>query len=220
MKTKYHIEITLKALSNHFSDEAIEDVIKGNTRQDRIRNQFGHDFIHFDGSAFERGFNYLKQQQLGVLDHIENDAFPAARANFGRVTHSWQDFFSHSNYVRLWLKVAVDLPPNEILINDPRIMNHPKLKSGENYGIIEFIALIPGLSRWVQPLMPADSHARMNLDGPKSGDLFTYAYHAAYKQTISVFQQLMFGIKVSGLLPEQAAAFLGKKTREERYNIV
>jgi hypothetical protein len=212
MKTKYHIEITQKALSTEFSNAALQDVIKGNIQQDRIKNQFGHDYIHFDGSAFEAGFNYIKQQEQAIFDHMSIENYSTARFALGRITHSWQDFYSHSNYISLWLENSGNLTPEEITINEPEIMNHPMLKSGENYGVIEFIALLPPFSKWLKPHMPADSHARMNLDSPKSGDLFSYAYHAAYKQTMAVFQQLMVQIKGSSLLTEHAPAFLGKKT--------
>ena len=210
MKTKYHIEITQQALSDQFTEEALGDVIQGNIRQDRINNQFGHDYIHFDGSAFTAGFNYLKQQELDIIDHLRQDHFTAARHAFGRVTHSWQDFYSHSNYVRLWIEKAGSLPPEEIVINDPTIMNDPELKSEKNYGLIEFIALIPPFSKWIKPTMPEDSHARMNLDGPESGKYFTYAYAAALKQTVKAFHEVMILFSNSKLHQEKVHSFLGK----------
>ena len=210
MKTKYHIEITQKALSDQFSEEALGDVIQGNIRQDKIRNQFGHDYIHFDGSAFEAGFDYLKQQEQAIIDHLRQDHFSAARLVFGRVTHSWQDFYSHSNYVRLWIEKAENLPPEEIVINDPMIMNHPELKSGENYGLIEFIALIPPFSKWIKPTMPQDSHARMNLDVPDAGECFVYAYAAALKQTVKAFQELKILFSNAKLHQKKVRSFLGR----------
>jgi len=70
-------------------------------------------------------------------------------------------------------------------------MNHPDLKSGKNYGIIEFVAMLPGLSKIIKPVMPVDSHAQMNFDSPKSGPLFKYAYWAALKRTKDVYDQLI-----------------------------
>jgi len=210
MKTKYHIEITKKTLSKDFSNPALQYVITGNIRQDKIKNQFGHDYIHFDGSAFDAGFDYLKKQQQSVLNYLDENEFTAARAAFGRITHSWQDFYSHSNYVRLWREKNGNLPSEQIPINDPEIMNDPRLKSGKNYGVIEFIALLPPLSKLIKPHMPADSHARMNLDGPESGDLFTDAYIAACKQTIQAFQGLISDIKNSGYSQNKISSFLGR----------
>lgn len=210
MKTKYHIEITTKALSEPFSEQALKDVIKGNIKQDKLINQFGHDYIHFDGSAFEAGFAYISQQKQDVLDGIKSEGYPLARYALGRVTHSWQDFYSHSNYVKLWLAKANNRPPEAIVINDSDIVNHPELKSGKNYGLIELVALIPGLKNWIKRIMPADSHARMNLDGPESGEDFIYAYTAGIKQTISVFDQIMAELKVLRISQKKVTAFLGK----------
>lgn len=210
MKTKYHLEITRNALSNHFSPPALQEVIQGNIYQDRPKNQFRHDEIHFDGNAFTAGFLYLNQQEQITIEQIHQDEFSAARDAFGRVTHSWQDFYSHSNYVKLWTKKHGLLPPDEIGINDPDILYHPELKSGKNYGIIEFLAMLPIFSKWITALMPEDSHARMNLDAPEAGLHFTYTYAAAYKQTIEAFHQLMTRIRKAGGSQERVRSFLGK----------
>ena len=210
MKTKYHIEITTKALSDKFTEKALGDVIQGNIQQDRIKNQFGHDYIHFDGSAFETGFSYLMQQKQDLIDHLSHDYFTAARFRFGRITHSWQDFYSHSNYVKLWRETAGNIPPEEIVINDPIIMDHPELKSGKNYGLIEFFALIPPFSKWIKPIMPEDSHAKMNLDGPEVGEYFAFAYHAALKQTVCAFQELMTLFQSEDITQKKVRSFLGK----------
>ena len=210
MKTKYHIEITRKALARYFSEDALLEIIHGNTRQDRIRNQFGHDYIHFDGSAFKAGFEYLEKQKLSVINSIRNKDYHSARRALGRVTHSWQDYYSHSNYVRLWVSNHVNLPPELIVVDDLTIMNHPDLKSGKNYGMIEFLALIPGLSTWIKPRMPKDSHAVMNLDGPETGELFNYAYQAAIKRTSQIFDYFQAEMERQGFSRAQRNAFLGK----------
>ncbi len=55
MKSKYHIEMTRDALKGAFSEKALQTISRANIWQDRPRNQFGRDYIHFDGSAFEVG---------------------------------------------------------------------------------------------------------------------------------------------------------------------
>jgi len=191
MQTKYHIEITRRALEDHFSDKALKQIISANIRQDRIAYMLGHDHIHFDGSAFEEGFQYISSQEDLILKHIKLADFDHAREAFGRIIHSWQDFYSHSNYISLWLSKHQNSPPEAIDINDPMILNHPKFESGKNYGVIEFIAMIPGISRLIKPLMPPDSHAEMNLDAPSSGTDFAYAYWAALKQTCAVYDDII-----------------------------
>ena len=210
MKTKYHIEITRKALADYFSEHALRDVVQGNIRQDRIRNQFDHDHIHFDGSAFGSGFDYLERQKQSVIDSINIEAYNSARQSLGRVTHSWQDFYSHSNYVRLWLADHAELAPAEIEINKPEIISHPDLKSGKNYGLLDFLAMIPGISRLIKPHMPDDSHAAMNLDSFEAGELFHFVYQAALKQTHSVFKDLKFEMERRRIPQEKIATFLGK----------
>ncbi len=210
MKKKYHIDITKTSLSEHFSEYALKEIVKGNLEQDRLINQFGHDYIHFDGSAFKSGFRYLRRQKQDVIDEIRKNNFSSARYALGRVTHSWQDFYSHSNYVRLWIDKMGNLPPEEITIEDLDIIDHTNLKSGKNYGLIEFLTLLPVISKWIKPHMPADSHAKLNLDGPESGDLFIYAYTAALKQTVKVFNNLMAKIKRLGISQEKISSFQGK----------
>lgn len=43
--------------------------------------------------------------------------------------------------------------------------------------------------------MPADSHARMNLDTPYSGSYFEFACCAAFKVPISAFENIVEHIK-------------------------
>lgn len=191
MKTKYHIEITRNALQKHFSERALETVIQANIKQDRIAFQFGHDYIHFDGSAFESGFQFIAEQEKHAIEHLEHSEFDQARMALGRILHSWQDFFSHSNYVSLWLQQHQNHPSEEITIDDPKIFHHPDLESGKNYGVIEFFAMLPLLSTWIKPLMPADSHAKMNLDDPSASPDFEYAYWAAYKASVAAFDKLV-----------------------------
>lgn len=191
MQTKYHIQITRNALEKEFSESALITIIKANTRQDRISHSIGHDHIHFDGSAFDQGFRYISHQENMFIKCVSSFNFEGARQALGRMTHSWQDFYSHSNYVKLWLDQNENSAPESIVTDDPEIMNHPDLESGKNYGVIEFIAMVPGLSRLIMPLMPGDSHARMNLDQPSSSPLFIYAYCAALNKTKLVYDGLI-----------------------------
>lgn len=191
MQTKYHIEITRKALEGFFSEKALVTIINANIRQDRFVYQIGHDDIHFDGSAFDPGFEYLANQAQMVIGHLKQAELEPAWEAFGRHLHSWQDFYSHSNYVKLWQRDHQGDSPEEIGINDQKILNHPELKSGKNYGLVEFIALLPILSRIVKPLMPSDSHAKMNLDSPDSGKDFKFAYWAAMKQTEAAYVNIV-----------------------------
>jgi hypothetical protein len=210
MKTKYHVEITQSVLKNYFSQEILEKIIRANIQQDRVKNQFGHDYIHFDGSAFSEGFSYIKEQKAKLLKSVEDSDYQTARAALGRILHSWQDFYSHSNYVQLWYQKEGRIDVEEIDHKDLDIFNSTELKSGKNYGLIELFALLPGLSRIIKPFMPEDSHAKMNLDSPKSGPFFNYAYTAAKRRTKHVLDALLEEMQYKNTKIELIKAFLGK----------
>ena len=59
MISQYHIEMTRSALTPHFSDRALEIIIAANIKQDALRNQIGHDEIHYDNNAIEKGDRYI-----------------------------------------------------------------------------------------------------------------------------------------------------------------
>jgi hypothetical protein len=210
MKSKYHIEISNQVLDRFFSKEAIKQIIIANIKQDRPSYQFDHDYIHFDSSAFNAGFAYLAEQENILYQAIENESYPLAWTAIGRILHSWQDFYSHSNYVSLWLRDKDQPKPDEIDHDDQTILYSPYLKSGKNYGLVEFIALIPGISKLITPFMPADSHAKMNLDSPKSGTKFDYAFSAAKKRSANVVEKIINHIGDENFGQERIKAFLGK----------
>jgi ABC-type bacteriocin/lantibiotic exporter with double-glycine peptidase domain len=214
MKTKYHIEITHNALQQHFSAEALNTIIKANIAQDRIKFQFGHDYIHFDSNAFAAGFEYIALQEKIIFDCVNSRDYKVARKAFGRLTHSWQDFYSHSNYVKLWLAKEERRSPEEIRFNDNEILTSLDLKSGKNYGVIEFVALLPCISKLVTPLMPEDSHAKMNLDSPTSGPHFAYAYWAAFKRTLDIYNRTYLQLSENDINSDQISAFHGQYTSE------
>ena len=82
--------------------------------------------------------------------------------------------------------------------------------SGKNYGWIEFIAMVPGLSRLIIPLMPDDSHARLNLDGPAAGPLFLYSYYASLKRTALVYSRIATLARDKQITADEYDHFRGK----------
>ncbi|MCB2203039.1 hypothetical protein KQH56_03445 [bacterium] len=217
MKSRYHREITIKALSPYFTEPALDEIVQANLRQDRPLNQIGHDYIHFDGSAFDEGFAYIRELQTDLINDIERGDFKTARRSFGRMTHSWQDYYSHSNYVRLWYAAHPESPAEQIDPMDPSIMTDDDLVSGKNYGLIEFLAMIPGLDRLVVPRMPANSHAKMNLDSPAAGPMFAFNYQAALKRTQQGYQELLTTFKTHDFSQtSQIDPFHGKNSAQSR----
>lgn len=188
-----HAEITTKALSGSFSPEILQVIIRANQHQDHLAGQLGHDEFHYDNNQITKSDAYLKQQRELVMDAIKQDDFEQAWMAFGRLLHTAQDLYAHSNYVRLWLSRFPDdnIPaPEEIDPLDERVMKDADLRSGKLYYPLELLSFIPGLDKVVIPHLPEDSHAWMNLDQPARGALFQYAFSAAVKRSRLEFDSI------------------------------
>ena len=103
MLQKYHVEILQQALDGTFSPAALAKITAANLYQDRISAQFGHDEYHFDNNAFEKSHAYIEEQRALVISSLQREDNASAWSAFGRLTHTVQDFYAHSNYIDLWL---------------------------------------------------------------------------------------------------------------------
>jgi hypothetical protein len=179
------------AFGDVFSSRALEKMIEANVKQDRLLGLIGHEEYHFDNNAFEKSYAYIEEQRaLTVSGLMANDA-PSAWAAFGRLTHTAQDFYAHSNYIDLWLSYQPDgaIPtPSDVDPLDPDLINSPALRSGKVY-FLEALTLIPPLKPLVMPLLPRDAHAWMNLDAPERGSNFKYSFQATVKRTVVEFER-------------------------------
>jgi hypothetical protein len=196
MLTQYHIEIMFSALKERFSARALAEVINANIYQDRIAGQFGHDEFHFDNNAFQKSYAYIEEQRALTQATLKRREVHAARAAFGRMTHTLQDFYAHSNYITLWLdRFAGHTPPpsSEVDPLDPDLIQHPDLRSGRTYYPFEFLYFLRGTRQFSLRILPHDSHAWMNLDSPAQGFKFEYAMQAAIKRTVSEFEKTTAG---------------------------
>jgi hypothetical protein len=199
-----HEEMTREALQTRFSPRALEVIIAANKRQDDFRNQIGHDEFHFDNNAFDKSHRYIIEQRGQVIATLLSPGILNAWIAFGRLLHAVQDFYSHTNYVSLWLDQFNSTPPPPPEIDPVRksLLNSPALRSGKLYLPFDALYYIPFLRKVSLSLLPHDSHARMNLDSPGQGPLFEYARAAAIKRT-----QHEFGILQKILTPEMFARF-------------
>jgi len=193
MLQKFHQQICQQALEPYFSSRALDLIIKANLGQDQIRYQIGHPHFHFDSNSFDSAQRYIADQRWIVLETSQSRGEPSlAWQAFGRLTHAGQDFYAHSNYIRLWAATYSkrELPePNQVAALNPDILQHPELHSGNIY-IWDWLAFIPGFHSLAYRLTPGDSHTHMNLDSPKQGPLFPYAFDAALKRTIFEYEQI------------------------------
>jgi len=206
--TEFHRQITRLALEDHFSTPALETIIKANLRQDGFIFQVGHAHFHFDNNAFSESNSYIKEQHSLVFSDLEKGLPINARKDFGRLSHAVQDLYAHSNYVELWLQKfdPKELPESDAIDpNDQHILENSQLRSGRLYYPLEALSFVPKLRRFVLPLLPLDSHAWMNLDGPASGNKFPFAFSAALKRTRIEFEEV-----ISDMSKEMIYLFTGK----------
>ncbi len=197
MLKSYHLKILHESLHEKISPRALDAIGAANIRQDAIRGQFGHDEYHFDNNAFYESYAYIEENRAMILPALEADNVEAAWAAFGRLTHTAQDFYAHSNYLRLWIAQfdKGDAPPvPEVAHADPKFIQHPDLRSGKLYYPLELLSYIPPLKKYILPLLPRDSHAWMNLDTPEQGPLFDYAIAAAIKRTDDEWKKSIEGL--------------------------
>ena len=207
MQARYHLEITMRAVGDRFSAEALAEVIRANLGLDNLFGQIGHDEYHFDRNAFQASLDFVEENRRAVLAGLEKGDRRAARRSLGRLTHTVQDFYAHSNYVRLWLeRFPQDRlpPPEKIDALDTDLLASPELRSGKLYFPLEVLYFVPGLRTWVLPRLPRDSHAWMNLDGPDREPYFSYAMHAAIQRTRTEYERT-----VNGLSPARLALLTG-----------
>jgi hypothetical protein len=207
MISKYHIEMTREALAPHVSERALEIIIAANVKQDAIRNQFGHDEIHYDNNALDAGNRYINEQRGYVLATLLSPGILSAWVSFGRLLHTAQDFYAHTNYVTLWLDQfdGTPPPPPEIDPLKKELVRSPNLHSGKIYLPMDALYFFKFMRPLVLKLLPKDSHGWMNLDEPSQGPKFPYAIAAATKRTAYEFDLLR-----KLLPPEMFARFIDK----------
>jgi len=194
MLIPYHRQILEEALAKRFSPRALEAIARANAKQDYLCGQIGHDEYHFDNNAIAESYAYIAKNRAEVRSALQAGDAEAAWAAFGRLSHTAQDFYAHSNYVPLWLEKfnGQDAPPaSEIPHDDAEILHSAALHSGKLYYPLELLSFLPLVGKWVLPRLPKDSHAWMNIDSPKRGKLWAYTFSAAVKVTQEELQKIL-----------------------------
>jgi hypothetical protein len=204
MLISIHEEMTRDALCNRVSPRALEVFIAANCKQDSWRGQFGHDEYHFDNNAIDEGHRYISEQRGFVIASLLSPGVIPAWIAFGRLTHAVQDFYSHTNFVSMWLDQHNGTPPapSEIDPVQKSLIESPSLHSAKLYIPMDVLYFIPFLRKLSLVFLPRDSHGRMNLDSPKQGPHFEYARAAAVKRT-----QYEFEVLEKILTPEMFSRF-------------
>jgi hypothetical protein len=206
VKEKYHRQITTDALNQHVENSALEIIIAANLGQDALRYQFGHDHFHYDSNSFIAAGVYIEELRQMALAAMQQDDVITARKAFGRLTHTVQDLYAHSNYVFLWRESHSDAPVQDIEPELPELLVNARLRSGRLYYPLEILSFIAAFRPLVLPVLPRDSHAWMNLDAPDRPG-FELAFVAAVKRTYAEYLRI-----ADRLTAQQIAMFNGKRS--------
>ncbi|GAB4579136.1 MAG: hypothetical protein Fur0022_18740 [Anaerolineales bacterium] len=194
MIAQIHRQLTSEALGKHLPAPILARVIQANLQQDAFLYLLGaHPHFHFDDNAFAQTYAYLNALRQTLEQTLAQAQPQRAWEAFGKITHTLQDFYAHSNYVQLWLAQyppGAWPAPDEIDPLIPELLSHPQLITGRVILPLEILGMIPRLGKLLKPLFPPDTHVRMNLDHPKTGPLFPYAFAAARKRTMAEFETL------------------------------
>jgi len=204
----YHRQVLRRAIGGRVSARALAAITAANLDQDSLRGLL-HPEYHFDNSLFAQSLTYIEGRRAAA---VSAPAAAAAWEAFGRLSHGAQDFYSHSNYVPLWLEpFSPENWPAPPMIDglNRDILNHPRLFTGRIYLPLEALCLFPRLRPLVKRLLPRDSHAWVNLDGPATGPLFPYSLEAAVQRTAAELDTTLAAIKQTGN-PSAVAAFLDR----------
>jgi len=195
MLLEYHKTITQNAIGKFFGDDALREIIAANFKQDALANLLGRPVIHFDNDRIIESLAYI-DAELARMGHARGDDTEIQRIlwdAFGRLSHTAQDFYAHSNYVDLWLAENGGLEnTSHADINglDENLLSHPRLHTGSFHllrDIVYYIPLIRTLARKIY--IPKFSHEAMHLDDPTRGAKFDYAITAAIQRTRFEYQR-------------------------------
>ncbi len=206
MLLQYHTTVLTETIGAHFSAEALKQIIHANQEQDSLFNLLAKPHIHFDNCLFAEAAAYVEAQHALVARGGDPLVM---RAAFGRLSHTVQDFYSHSNYVDLWLKAHGGLEntvPEDVDGLDPSLLASPELRTGYFHLWRDIIYYLPVVKGWARKhLLFRDSHEAMHLDDPSRGPRFPCSIVAAKQRTLAEYRRA-----INALGAERAALFHGK----------
>ena len=100
---KRHALITQGAAATILTKDEIQVVVNANLTQD-LRQVESR--IHFDNCAFKEGSLYI-EKQWEMIDSDGDRRSSSSLSLFGRLLHTVQDFYAHSNWVEIHLNEAL-----------------------------------------------------------------------------------------------------------------
>jgi hypothetical protein len=189
-----HALITQQANGGVLSDQQLGLVILANVLQDMHQTE---SWIHFDNCAFPDGLDYIAGEWNLIRESGDRYGDVALGA-FGRLLHTVQDFYAHSN----WIELHVNLTPIPVwdlklgslptaIVSGTWSIGHPK----------RCVAGTPTHEQLNKDSANSQEGAKVVTTGPNKGQtLFRLAFAAAVGATKIQFAQLQSVILVSGIL--------------------
>lgn len=122
-----HRSITARSLSPlGFSISAIDQVADANITIDR--DEGSNPATHADSEAFEAASALMRSRLRMTAISVINGDMKTARATFGYITHTVQDFYAHTNYVEYMPGAPIDLlhltnPPSDVTCSKNSMKN-------------------------------------------------------------------------------------------------
>ena len=89
---------------NRFED-AIDEISDANEGVDASPHDRKIAAYHFDSEEFEEGQEELVKLRQEVITNVKLEKYKAAREQAGRMLHTLQDFYSHSNWIEMGHRV-------------------------------------------------------------------------------------------------------------------
>lgn len=199
---RLHRSITGHALAQiGFSNSAIDDVADGNIYIDR--QEGSTPASHADSEAFEATSTLLRSRLKIAAKAIQNNDMKNARATFGYITHTVQDFYAHTNYVEIMPGKSIDLLN---LTNPTRDIICTK-KNGLTSGYYPDSTTPPKKC----------SHSKMNMDSGNETPNGAKAVVYAEKATVQMYELLEKEV-LSISVDHQHATLLMNRFKGEKFN--
>lgn len=196
----YHRSITTHALSPlGFSTTAIDQIADANISID-VEKGSNHAY-HVDSESFEAASALMRSHLYATAISVMKGDVKSARASFGYLTHTVQDFYAHTNYVELMPGKPIDL----FRLNNPK-----------NSVTCSRTNLTNGLTSGYYPdsSTPAKkcSHFILNKDSGSSAPAIRYAESA----TAQVYDMLEQEVLSTSSDQQKNAIFLRRFRGEDR----
>jgi hypothetical protein len=205
----YHATLLRRAAPEGFSGRTLLfRIVTANIAVDLNQRD---DWLHFDNSAFSAGVEHVE----ALWARIEAGA--AIMPNFGRLTHTVQDFYSHSNWVELhqhrsplpvWDMSIASLPAGA-LSGTPSRRTRPSNPTAPKHAELNKDSPFAWFS---------STGARVVDDGPNRGKtLFELGCDSALAATRVQFDRLVRVLSAQGAEPRENRSSASAPLRIDRF---